>query len=85
MGRGAAETAGTSRKQFMLLDGSPILAHTVRKFLSSDKVAEIVVAVREDDVEWVTDLLKDLSRREERDIPVHAVAGSGSASGSSWC
>ena len=32
MGRTSAETAGTSRKQFMLLDGSPILLHTVRKF-----------------------------------------------------
>jgi 2-C-methyl-D-erythritol 4-phosphate cytidylyltransferase len=38
MGRGSAETTGTSRKQFMLLDGSPILAHTVRKFLRSGRV-----------------------------------------------
>ncbi len=32
MGRSSAEKAGTSRKQFMLLEGSPILMHTVRKF-----------------------------------------------------
>jgi 2-C-methyl-D-erythritol 4-phosphate cytidylyltransferase len=75
MGRAAAESAGTSRKQFMLLNGSPILAHTVRKFLQSDKVDEIVVAVRADDVEWVTALLHDLLRHEERNIPVRAVAG----------
>ena len=29
MGR---EKAGTSRKQFMLLEGAPILMHTIRKF-----------------------------------------------------
>ena len=34
-GKGTAEKAGTSRKQFMLLDGSPILMHTVRKFAAS--------------------------------------------------
>ena len=38
MGKSAAEKAGTSRKQFMLLDGSPILMHTVRKFAASDRV-----------------------------------------------
>ena len=30
-----AETTGTSRKQFMLLEGAPILVHTVRKFVAS--------------------------------------------------
>ena len=46
MGKGTAEKAGTSRKQFMLLDGSPILMHTVRKFIASDRVGVIVIAVR---------------------------------------
>jgi len=32
MGRSSPEKAGVSRKQFMLLDGSPIFLHTVRKF-----------------------------------------------------
>ena len=35
MGKGSAEKTGTSRKQFMLLEGSPILLHTVRKFAAS--------------------------------------------------
>src|SRR3954470_16787975 len=52
-----AESSGTSRKQFMLLEGSPILVHTVRKFVASPLVHEIVVAVREEDIEWVRDLL----------------------------
>jgi 2-C-methyl-D-erythritol 4-phosphate cytidylyltransferase len=58
MGRAAPEKAGTSRKQFMLLDGSPILLHTIRKFVSSDWVSEIVVALRAEDISWVADLLK---------------------------
>jgi 2-C-methyl-D-erythritol 4-phosphate cytidylyltransferase len=57
MGRGSAEKTGTSRKQFMLLNGSPILLHTVRKFAALECVAEIVVAVRPEDVDWVRETL----------------------------
>src|SRR3954447_17395827 len=53
MGKSSAEKSGTSRKQFMLLEGSPILTHTVRKFAASDRVTEILVAVRPEDREWV--------------------------------
>ncbi len=58
MVRGAADTTGTSRKQFMLLEGSPILVHTVRKFAACSRVGEIVVALRAEDLEWIDDLLK---------------------------
>jgi 2-C-methyl-D-erythritol 4-phosphate cytidylyltransferase len=57
MGRSSAEKAGTSRKQFMLLEGSPILVHTVRKFAAIERVREIVVAVRAEDIEWVSCML----------------------------
>jgi len=57
MGKGSAEKTGTSRKQFMLLEGSPILLHTVRKFAASDRVNELVVAVRAEDMEWVGTML----------------------------
>ena len=57
MGRSQPEKAGTSRKQFMLLDGLPILVHTVRKFVACPSVTEIVVALRADDIPWATDLL----------------------------
>ncbi|HEX3742443.1 MAG TPA: 2-C-methyl-D-erythritol 4-phosphate cytidylyltransferase [Bryobacteraceae bacterium] len=57
MGKSAAEKTGTSRKQFMLLEGSPILMHTVRKFAALPRVSEIVVAVRAEDVEWVGGML----------------------------
>ncbi len=59
MGRGAAEKTGTSRKQFMLLEGSPILLHTVRKFAATGRIGEIVVAVRPDDLGWVAGMLAE--------------------------
>jgi 2-C-methyl-D-erythritol 4-phosphate cytidylyltransferase len=71
MGRAVPEKAGTSRKQFMLLDGSPILLHTIRKFVSSSTVTEIVVALRGDDMEWVRELLK----AEKFSKPVRIVEG----------
>jgi 2-C-methyl-D-erythritol 4-phosphate cytidylyltransferase len=74
MGRSSAEKTGTSRKQFMLLDGSPILLHTVRKFAACDEVSEIVVAVRREDLEWVGELL----RAEIRNKPVRVVEGGNS-------
>lgn len=56
MGRSTPEREGTSRKQFMLLNGSPILIHTIRKFVSSPLIDEIVVALRADDVVWAREL-----------------------------
>jgi 2-C-methyl-D-erythritol 4-phosphate cytidylyltransferase len=71
MGRPQPEKAGTSRKQFMLLDGLPILVHTVRKFVAAPSVSEIVVALRADDLEWVEGLLKNESAVK----PVRLVQG----------
>ncbi len=56
MGRSAPEKEGTSRKQFMLLNGSPILVHTIRKFVSCPAVAEIIVALRAEDIAWAEGL-----------------------------
>jgi len=71
MGRTVPEKAGTSRKQFMLLDGSPILLHTIRKFVSAPEVTEIVVALRGDDIHWVRELLD----AENFSKPVRLVEG----------
>jgi len=59
MGRSAPEKEGISRKQFMLLNGSPILIHTIRKFAGSPLVTEIVVALRGDDLAWAKELFKN--------------------------
>jgi len=74
MGRGSAEKTGAGRKQFMLLDGSPILLHTVRKFAGSARVREIVVAVRAEDLQW----LRNLLAREFPDGRDRAVEGGNS-------
>ncbi|HVW11488.1 MAG TPA: 2-C-methyl-D-erythritol 4-phosphate cytidylyltransferase [Bryobacteraceae bacterium] len=60
MGRSAAtpETTGTSRKQFMLLEGAPILVHTVRKFAASPEVTDIIVAVRDEDIAATDEMLQ---------------------------
>src|SRR4051794_6032967 len=71
MGKSTAALAGTSRKQFMLLEGSPILVHTVRKFLASDRVGLIVVAVRAEDCEWVEGMIA----QESAGSRVRVVAG----------
>jgi 2-C-methyl-D-erythritol 4-phosphate cytidylyltransferase len=71
MGRAVPEKAGTSRKQFMLLEGSPILLHTIRKFAFSPAVTEIVVALRAEDIDWVRELL----RAEKFAKPVRLVEG----------
>lgn len=42
----------------MLLSGSPILVHTVRKFVKSPAITEIVVALRQDDFAWAEELFK---------------------------
>ena len=68
MGR---ENSGTSRKQFMLLQGAPILVHTIRKFLRCPSVAEIVVALRREDMEWARGLV-ELERPSK---PVRFVEG----------
>ena len=68
MGR---EKAGTSRKPFMLLNGAPILVHTLRKFLRCPSVAEIVIALRAEDFEWARDLIK----QERAAKPVRLVEG----------
>jgi 2-C-methyl-D-erythritol 4-phosphate cytidylyltransferase len=57
MGRTSPERAGTSRKQFMLLDGAPSLLHTIRKFMSCPSVTEVVVALRGEEIDWARQLL----------------------------
>src|SRR5260370_41445792 len=78
MGRTAPEKAGTSRKQFMLLEGSPILLHTIRKFAGSPAGRELVVAVRGQELEGARGLPprenfgKPVKLRGSRDSRPHA-------------
>jgi 2-C-methyl-D-erythritol 4-phosphate cytidylyltransferase len=65
------EGEGVSRKQFMLLDGAPILLHTIHKFAASPLVQEILVALRHEDLRWVAELLE----RDRLSKPIHLVEG----------
>lgn len=65
------EKSGTSRKQFMLLEGAPILIHTLRKFLASPAIHQIVVALRPEDLDWFGEHLA----REHPSKAVDLVAG----------
>jgi 2-C-methyl-D-erythritol 4-phosphate cytidylyltransferase len=69
--KAAAEVAGTSRKQFMQLEGEPVLVHTVRKFVACPLVTEVVIALRGEDLEWVEAVI----RAQDFKKPVRAVAG----------
>jgi 2-C-methyl-D-erythritol 4-phosphate cytidylyltransferase len=68
MGR---EKSGVSRKQFMLLEGAPILIHTIRKFLHVPSIGEIVVALRKEDLDWA----RGLVHQEHPARPVRFVEG----------
>ena len=68
MGR---EKSGVSRKQFMLLEGAPILIHTIRKFLGCPMVSEIIVAIRNEDLDWA----RGLVHQEHPSKPVRFVEG----------
>ena len=61
----------SGRKQFLLLDGSPVLLHTIRKFLHCKSVTEIVVALRADDIAWVRELIDKLGSSK----PIRLVEG----------
>lgn len=59
MGKAAAAQYGSDRKQFMRLDGTPILALTIQKFLAVRSIREVLVAVPEGSEESVRAMLAD--------------------------
>lgn len=48
----------TAKKQFLQLDGAPILIHTLRRFASIESVGEIIVACRAEDMDDVKAMLE---------------------------
>lgn len=71
MAKSQPESGTQNRKQFLQLEGVPILLHTIRKFARSAPVTEIVVALRGEDIAWVQDLLD----AENFTKPVRLVVG----------
>jgi len=62
---------GGNRKQFLHLDGVPVLVRTIRKFAAAPAVGEIVVAVRPEDQQAVEEMLA----KETAGKPVRIVQG----------
>jgi 2-C-methyl-D-erythritol 4-phosphate cytidylyltransferase len=62
---------GGTPKQFLSLEGVPIFVHTVRKFVSSDAIDEIMLALRAEEMERAQ---ADVDR-EHFSKPVRLVAG----------
>jgi 2-C-methyl-D-erythritol 4-phosphate cytidylyltransferase len=72
MGSSTATAQGRQRsKQFVELDGSPILIHTLRKFTDCPLVDEVWVAMRPSEIEAFTPELHDAQFAK----PVHTVEG----------
>jgi len=62
---------GETPKQFLELDGSPILLHTLRRLASCELITDIILATRADEV----DRLSDRCRQEKLRQPIHVVKG----------
>jgi 2-C-methyl-D-erythritol 4-phosphate cytidylyltransferase len=71
MAKSQPESGPQSRKQFLHLEGVPILLHTIRKFMRCGRVSEIIVALRAEDIGWVQGLLES----EPVGAPVRLVIG----------
>jgi 2-C-methyl-D-erythritol 4-phosphate cytidylyltransferase len=71
MGAAPPGTGPLRSKQFLELDGIPILIHTLRKFADSPQVDSIWVALRKPEIESFAPMLKAAGLRK----PVHLVEG----------
>ena len=65
---------GETPKQFLSLEGVPIVVHTLRKFSSADSIDEIYLGVRPEDMERAHAEIQ----REQFSKPVRLVAGGAS-------
>lgn len=71
MGLPHPERAREHRKQFLQLDGLPVLFHTIRKFDACPAITDITVALRGDDLYWARGLLA----AEVMSKPVRVIEG----------
>jgi 2-C-methyl-D-erythritol 4-phosphate cytidylyltransferase len=66
-----AGSPAAPRKQFLLLDGVPVVVHTIRKFVACPLVSEVVLALRPEDRPKVDELIA----AESFSKPVRTVDG----------
>src|SRR5215472_12688153 len=71
--RMSAVSAGAKTKQFFELHGTPILFHTIRKFAHNDRVSEIVIALRKNEMAEFSEQVNSQGFKK----PVRVVEGGG--------
>lgn len=52
---------GGVNKQFLLIDGVPVLIRTLKAFENSDLIKEIIISAREEDIPQIFAMVKDYS------------------------
>ncbi len=60
----------STNKNFLELDGQPILIHTLLKFSKSDKIDNLIIAAAVDEVEFVKKMLKNVTGLKPFEIVV---------------
>jgi 2-C-methyl-D-erythritol 4-phosphate cytidylyltransferase len=65
---------GETPKQFLELDGAPILLHTLRRLASCEIITEIIVATRGEELQRI----EERCRQEKFRQPVHVIKGGAS-------
>ncbi len=68
-------TAGSAPKQFLLLDGKPILVHTLAALGRVAEIAGIWIAVRAGEQQRLERLLADYTEDLPTGLPIHIVEG----------
>ncbi len=55
-------------KQFLLLDGIPVLAHTLKKFETADTIDDVIIVTKPENIPTVWDMIKEFGIRKVTDI-----------------
>ena len=58
---GNSTRMGGVNKQFLLIDGVPVLIRTLKAFENSDLIKEIIISAREEDIPQIFAMVKDYS------------------------
>lgn len=64
----SSRMGNTGNKQFLMLEGQPVLAHTLQAFDFLPEISEIIVVTREEDILLVNDLVKDYGIRKVKAV-----------------
>ncbi|MEE1014013.1 MAG: 2-C-methyl-D-erythritol 4-phosphate cytidylyltransferase [Clostridia bacterium] len=64
----SSRMGSAGNKQFLLLEGQPILAHTLQAFDFLPEISEIIVVTREEDILLVNDLVRDYDIRKVKAV-----------------